>query len=68
MKDARAVPMSWRTVFGASDRFLRFAVFKAKSQVNEGAKAAADDPRFSVRISEGLPRMSRECGGAGVTR
>jgi len=53
---------------GAIDRFLRFALFKAKSQVNDRAKATDDDPRFSVRIREGLPRMSRECGGAGVTR
>jgi len=53
---------------GAIDRSLPFAVLKAKSHVNERAKAAADDPRFSVRIREGLPRMSLDRGSAGVTR
>ena len=53
---------------GAIDRSLPFAVLKAKSHVNERAKAAADDPRFSVRIREGLPRMSLDLGSTGVTR
>jgi hypothetical protein len=43
---------------GAIDRSLPFAVLKAKSHVNDRAKAAHDDPRFSVRIREGLPRMA----------
>jgi len=49
---------------GAIDRSLPFAVLKAKSHVNERAEAANDDPRFSVRIREGLPRMSIDRGGA----
>jgi len=53
---------------GAIDRSLPFAVLKAKSHVNERAKAANDDPRFSVRIREGLPRMSLDLDSAGVTR
>jgi hypothetical protein len=53
---------------GAIDRSLPFPVLQAKSHVNERAKAANDDPRFSIRIREGLPRMSLERGGAGVTR
>ena len=53
---------------GAIDRFLRFALFKAKSQVNERAKATDDDPRFSVRIREGLPQISIDRGSAGGTR
>jgi hypothetical protein len=43
---------------GAFDRSLPFPVLKAKSHVNERAKAADGDPQFSVRIREGLPRMS----------
>ena len=43
---------------GAIDRSLPFPVLQAKSHVNERAKAANDDPRFSVRVREGLPRMS----------
>src|SRR5215813_14056323 len=50
---------------GAIDRSLPFPVLKAKSYINERAKAAGDDPRFSVRIREGLPRMSLNHGGAG---
>jgi hypothetical protein len=44
---------------GAFDRSLPFSELKAKSRVNDRAKAADADPRFSVRIREGLPRMSR---------
>jgi hypothetical protein len=42
---------------GALDRSLPFAELRSKSHVNERARAAGDDPRFSVRIREGLPRM-----------
>ena len=31
---------------------------KVRSHINERAKAADGDPRFSVRIRAGLPRMS----------
>jgi hypothetical protein len=48
---------------GALDRSLPFPVLKAKSHINERARAAGDDPRFSVRIREGLPRMSGAHGG-----
>jgi hypothetical protein len=50
---------------GAIDRSLPFAVLKAKSHVNDRAKAAHDDPRFSVRIREGLPRMAPTTAGQG---
>jgi hypothetical protein len=53
---------------GAIDRSLPFPVLKAKSHVNERANAANDDPRFSVRIREGLPRMSPDDSRAGGTR
>ena len=53
---------------GAIDRSLPFSVLKAKSRINERAKAANDDPRFSVRIREGLPRMTLDRGPAGGTR
>ena len=42
---------------GAFDRSLPFSDLKAKSRINDRAKAAGADPRFSVRIREGLPRM-----------
>lgn len=48
---------------GALDRSLPFPVLKGRSHINARAKAAGDDPRFSVRIREGLPRMS---GGHGA--
>ena len=35
-----------------------FSVLEAKSHINERAQAANDDPRFSVRSRDGLPRMS----------
>lgn len=44
---------------GAIDRSLPFPVLKAKSRVNDRAKAANADPQFSARIREGLPRMAR---------
>jgi hypothetical protein len=53
---------------GALDRSLPFAVVKAKSHINERAKAANADPRFSVRIRDGLPRMTPDSGGAGGTQ
>ena len=43
---------------GAIDRSLPFPVLKTRSHINERARAAGDDPRFSARIREGLPRMS----------
>ena len=46
--------------------FCRFPVLKARSHINGRAKAAGDDPRFSIRIREGLPRMSLD-GGRGGT-
>ena len=48
---------------GAIDRSLPFAVLKAKSHINDRAKAANDDPRFSVRIRDGLPRMAPTAAG-----
>lgn len=53
---------------GALDRSLPFPVLKARSHINAGARAAGDDPRFSVRIREGLPRMSRDDGRADTMR
>ena len=53
---------------GAIDRSLPFPVLKAKSYINERAKAANDDPRFSILIREGLPRMSADRSSAGGTR
>ena len=43
---------------GALDRSLPFPALKARSHINERARAAGDDPHFSIRIREGLPRMS----------
>lgn len=48
---------------GAIDRSLPFSVLKAKSHINDRAKAANDDPRFSVRIRDGLPRMTPTAAG-----
>jgi hypothetical protein len=67
--DARRSWWSWRLVLngyldalaydiGAIDRSLPFPVLRAESRINERARAADGDPRFSVRIREGLPRMS----------
>ena len=44
---------------------LPFAALKAKSHVNDRAKAAHDDPRFSARIRDGLPRMAPTTAGKG---
>jgi membrane protein implicated in regulation of membrane protease activity len=43
---------------GAFDQSLPFGTLKSKSRVNDKAMAAGADPQFSVRIREGLPRMS----------
>ena len=51
---------------GGIDRSRPFSVLKAKSHINERAKAANDDPRFSVRIRDGLPRMSLDRRSEGV--
>jgi hypothetical protein len=48
---------------GALDRSLPFATLKARSHINERARAADADPRFSLRIREGLPRMTEAAGG-----
>ena len=53
---------------GTIDRSLPFPVLKAKSHINERAKAANHDPRFLVRIREGLPRMFLERASSGVRR
>jgi hypothetical protein len=77
--DARRSWWSWKLVLnghldelaydiGAIDRSLPFQVLKAKSHVNDRAKAANADPRFSVRIRDGLPRMAPDHGGTGGTR
>ena len=42
---------------GAVDRSLPFADLKARSRINERAKAAGDAPDFSTRIREGLPGL-----------
>ena len=47
---------------GAIDRSMPFPALKAASHINERARAADSDPRFSVRIREGVPGMSG--GGA----
>ena len=52
---------------GAIDRSLPFTVLRGRSHINERAKAANDDPRFSVRIRDGLPRMSLDRRSEGVT-
>ena len=51
---------------GAIDRSLPFSALQAKSYINERAKAANDDPRLSVRIRDGLPRMSLDRRSGGV--
>jgi hypothetical protein len=50
---------------GAIDRSLPFSVLRARSHINERARAAAHDPRFSVLIRQGLPRMSSASAGQG---
>jgi len=53
---------------GAFDRSLPFPELKARSLINERARAADADPRFSVRIREGLPRMSLDHGRSQAAR
>jgi hypothetical protein len=43
---------------GAIDRSMSFPALRAASRVNDRARAAGDDPRFSMRIRAGLPRMN----------
>ncbi len=43
---------------GALDQSMPFSELKARSHINERAQSADGDPRFSVRIRAGLPRMS----------
>ncbi|HEY6222445.1 MAG TPA: hypothetical protein VIW26_01560, partial [Gemmatimonadales bacterium] len=75
--DARRSWWSWRLFLngrldelaydiGAIDRSLPFPVLKAKSLVNARAKAADADPRFSVLIRNGLPRMPSASAAARV--
>ncbi len=47
---------------GALDQSMPFSELKARSHINERARAADRDPRFSARIREGLPRMSESPG------
>jgi hypothetical protein len=47
---------------GVIDRSMPFAALKARSHINERAKEADGDPRFSSRIRAGLPRMSESPG------
>jgi hypothetical protein len=59
-------PMSWKVLLsgyaplyawerGALDTRLSFEELKARSRINEGARAADQAPDFSQRIREGLP-------------
>ena len=43
---------------GALDQSMPFSELKKRSLINERARAADADSRFSVRIRAGLPRMS----------
>ena len=72
--DARRSWWSWKLLLnghldelaydiGAIDRSLPFATLKAQSHINARAQAAHADPRFSVRIREGLPRMAPTAAG-----
>jgi hypothetical protein len=65
----RRVPFSWKILLsgyvpeylydvGRLDTSLPFADLKARSRINERAKAANADPQFSLRIREGLPAMA----------
>ncbi len=47
---------------GALDQSMPFAALKARSHINECARAADGDPRFSVLIRAGLPRMPESSG------
>ena len=43
---------------GALDQSMPFSELKKRSLINERARAADGDSRFSLRIRAGLPRMS----------
>jgi hypothetical protein len=45
---------------GTLDHSLPFAELKARSLINDRAKAADQDPEFSARIREGLPGFSAD--------
>jgi hypothetical protein len=45
---------------GAVDRSLPFLEFKARSRINDRARAANDDPDFSRKIRVGLPGSEEE--------
>ena len=47
---------------GAIDRSLPFAELKSRSHINAKARGADRDPRFSLRIRDGLPGMSGPSG------
>ena len=47
---------------GALDQSMPFSELKVRSHINERAQAADRNPRFSVLIREGLPRMSESPG------
>jgi hypothetical protein len=47
---------------GAFDNSLSFPELKALSHINERAQAADRDPRFSIRIRQGVPRMTEAPG------
>ena len=64
---ASPVPLDWRVLLsgyfpayaydlGSLDTSMPFPELKARSLVNPKAHAAGDDPDFSARIREGLPR------------
>jgi hypothetical protein len=48
---------------GAIDQSLPFDTLRERSHVNERARAADADPRFSLRIRAGLPGMTEARGG-----
>jgi hypothetical protein len=47
---------------GTLDQSMPFPELKAKSYINPRAQAADRDPRFSIRIREGVPRMTESPG------
>jgi hypothetical protein len=66
-----ASPWDWRVLLnghldemayetGRLDQSLPFAELKARSHINERAKAADNDPAFSKLIREGLPGMEKQ--------
>ena len=61
------VPLDWRVLLsgyfpeyaydlGNLDTGLPFPELKARSLINDKAHAADQDPKFSERVREGLPR------------